>query len=492
MTELVERFARIVRDSPGRVLIHAPSSGDTLSAAELQHRAAVIAAALERAALPPGSLVALATGNHPSTFAAWLACSRLGLALLPLDRGATDVEARELTEAFGPVAMLAAAPLAGALDIGPGAYLKLVEPRVARPAAYAGAAVLKLTSGTTGQPKATWTTEAQLLADAAHIIDGMGIRPDDVQLGVIPLSHSYGIGNLVLPLLLQGTSVTLRESFIPHQLPFDAATWGARVFCGVPYMFEHLLQHPPASGWPPSLTHLISAGARLEPTVRRDFHRMFGVFIHSFYGTSETGGIAFDAEGGEASGDRPGDAVVGRPLPGVSVELRTIDAQGPSEGRVHVRSAAVSTGYVGPGAERESFVDGGFLTGDVARLDEAGRLVLIGRMSNFVNVAGRKVQPEEVERVLRSMPQIADAHVCGVADATRGELLVACVVARGAPPTIFDVRQHCSRYLSPHKLPRWLLTLETFPRTERGKLDRRRLQQLVTESVGRSRQADMT
>jgi acyl-CoA synthetase (AMP-forming)/AMP-acid ligase II len=100
-----------------------------------------------------------------------------------------------------------------------------------------------------------------------------------------------------------------------------------------------------------------------------------------------------------------------------------------------------------------------------------------------VNVAGRKVQPEEVEQVLRLMPQVAEAHVLGVADARRGEMLVACLVPRGVAPTIFQVRQHCSRYLSPHKVPRWVVVLETMPVTDRGKRDHRRLRELAEASV---------
>ena len=81
---------------------------------------------------------------------------------------------------------------------------------------YRGAALLKLTSGSTGLPKAVLTTEVQLLADTEQIVSAMGITAADVQLAAIPLSHAYGFGNLVMPLLLQGTPIVLRESFLPH------------------------------------------------------------------------------------------------------------------------------------------------------------------------------------------------------------------------------------------------------------------------------------
>ena len=97
----------------------------------------------------------------------------------------------------------------------------------------------------------------------------MGITPDDVQIAAIPLSHSYAIGNLVMPLLLEGTAFVLRESFVPRHLPSDARDYGARVFPGVPFMFQYFNDHPPAGGWPPSLQCLISAGASLDPETRR-------------------------------------------------------------------------------------------------------------------------------------------------------------------------------------------------------------------------------
>ena len=491
MTELVESFERLARDAPDRVVIHAPATSWTVTAARLWDDARRLASALEREGLESGSLVALASGNHPGTLAAWLACRMRNLAIMPLDRSATEAEVRALDAAFGPCASLVRAA-AAPHDAAAGLQLVRAAPGVARPGIYRGAAVLKLTSGTTGQPKAVWTTEAQLLIDSIHIVEAMDIRPDDVQIGAIPLSHAYGIGNLVVPLLMQGTRLVLRESFVPQQVPHDAAAFGARVFCGVPFMFEHFLQHPPASGWPPGLCRLISAGARLDRTTQVRFRDVFGVSIGSFYGASETGGITFD-DGSLAGGDASADGVVvGAPLPGVSVTLRPLGLDDPTAGQVHVKSSAVADGYVGPGAETGAFVDGGFLAGDLARFDARGRLVLTGRVSAFVNVAGRKVQPEEVERVLRQMPQVAEAHVLGVADDTRGEMLVACIVPRGVAPTIFQVRQHCSQSMSPHKVPRWAVVLDAIPLTERGKPDHRRLRELAAASIARPGVRDVT
>jgi acyl-CoA synthetase (AMP-forming)/AMP-acid ligase II len=306
----------------------------------------------------------------------------------------------------------------------------------------------------------------------------MAIGPDDTQLAVIPLAHSYGLGVIVMPLLLQGTGIILRESFVPPHLPADAREFGARRLPGVPFMFEHLIEHPPAGGWPDGLTKLVSAGARLSPSTVRAFHDKFGIKVHPFYGTTETGGISYDdSENAEAA------TTVGRPLGGVSVTLEPMSGLPPELGRVHVRSGAVSDGYVG--ADPGDFTKGGFLTGDYGTVGDDGRLTLMGRISSFINVAGRKVQPDEVEAVLLSMPDIVDARVVGAVDAHRGQQVVACIVPRdGVPaPGPLQIREFCSPRLAAHKLPRTVIVVPSIPLNARGKTDRAALEALVRRHI---------
>jgi len=454
-SDLVALFADVRREDPARPLIHRPGLGPALSTDDIWRAHLAIADALAGRGVERDELVISAAGNAPASVALLLACRAIGAAVLAVDSGATHVEIDALAERFGAAVIATPAP-EGDLRI---------EPAAAARRQYRGSAVLKLTSGSTGAPKATLTSEAQLVADAVHIIEAMGIRPDDTQIAAIPVSHSYGLGNLMLPLLMQGTAFVLRDSFVPHQLPDDARRHHARVFPGVPFMFEYFLAHPPDAGWPPALQLLISAGAPLAPAVARAFRERFGVKIHSFYGASETGGIAYDAS------DDPDVEAIGRVMPGVRVSLR-------DDGRIHVVSDAVACGYTD--GDRDAFVDGGFLTGDCGEFDANDRLVLVGRVSSFVNVAGRKVQPDEVERVLRAMTGVADVRVVAAPDARRGQQLVACIVASAAnAPTPLAVRQYCAARLAPHKIPRTVVFLDAIPLTVRGKTDRAALDDLV-------------
>lgn len=468
MSDLVARFADVCRDDPARPLIHLPAAERALTASAIWDEHQQYADRLGRAGVGKGHLVVSTVGNTASAPALLLACRALDAAMMAVDACATPAEVDALALRFGAAAIVDA----DRVRRGSGQARR-----------HSGAAILKLTSGSTGVAKATRTTEAQMIADALHIVQAMCIHAGDTQVAAIPMSHSYGLGNLLLPLLLQGTACVLRDSFVPQLVPADAQRFGAQIFPAVPFMFEYFLDHPPAGGWPPALRRLISAGAPLSAATVRAFHDRFGLKIHSFYGASETGGIAFDAD------DEADDSgTVGTPLPGVTLTLRDDDLQvgcnRPSAishqpFRVHVSSAAVSSGYVDEASD--AFVDGGFLTGDYGEWDSRGRLLLRGRASSFVNVAGRKVQPDEVEAVLRSMPGIADVRVVAAPDARRGQQIVACIVidARASPITTLVIRRYCAERLASYKVPRAIVFVERIPLTARGKTDRAALDALV-------------
>lgn len=500
MSELVESFARLRRDTPARPLVHLPALRRTWTAHELWERYEQTRDVLAAAGVGRGDLLIARLADAPTGLTLLAAALARGIVFAPCDRSTPIPDVIALARRFGARATVlenethpphgGQTPAAGAAmstqdlrthdGLGrwplPGGHsLRLHEPDPDAPARDADVAMLKLTSGSTGEPRAVAATEPQLIADSRRLMQAMGIGPGDTQLAATPLSHAYGHGNLVVPVLLQGTAIIRRESFVPTKILEDARAYGATAFPGVPFMFDHLATHLPEGAWPPALRTLLSAGAPLLLSTVRAFHARFGVKVHSFYGTSEGGGISYDDA--EAIGDQ---VTQGRPLSGVTVTLQD-DGAASGEGRVHIASDAVGRGYLGEPVS--DFRDGGYLTGDIGRFDAAGRLLLLGRVSSFVNVAGRKVQPEEVEQVLRAMPGIADARVVGAADPRRGEQLVACVVATRPGLTVIDVRRYCAERLAPHKIPHVWMFMDAIPLTERGKTDRRQLQSMVSEHL---------
>src|SRR5207249_6988331 len=140
------------------------------------------------------------------------------------------------------------------------------------------------------------------------------ILPDDVNFGVIPFSHSYGFSNLITTLLFQGTGLVCSKDRMPRAVCTHLRNSGATVFPGTPALFQALSSlsdiHQQIG-----IRLCISAGAPLVPGISRQFHSRFGLKIHSFYGSSECGGIAYDRDD---DAEKP-SGYVGTPLDGVEV-----------------------------------------------------------------------------------------------------------------------------------------------------------------------------
>ena len=234
MSDIVQRFARIAADQPDRPIIYVPASNERLSASQVWQSHLDVRQQLSALGIQPGQLVVSAAGNRPGAISLLLACLSLRAPLMPIDASATAAEVEQFADRFGAFVVV----------LPDGSNLRLVRQH-AKPGTYGDAALLKLTSGSTGFPKAILTAESHLVADGERIIRTMGITDKDTQLAVIPLSHSYGFGNLVMPLLLQGTAMVLRDSFVPSQVLVDAHGFQTRVFAGVPYMFNYLAENSP-------------------------------------------------------------------------------------------------------------------------------------------------------------------------------------------------------------------------------------------------------
>jgi len=469
-----EQFRKTVVDRGTRVAVRMPANGSA-TFADLADAAAAVSRALTAIRVARGAVVVSIVANGPMFFALFAACMDEGVALIPVGQ-ATAMELTTLIEQAGAAAVITdrELPIEGVREERVAAGVSIVRLRdPGDPPRHGESVVLKLTSGSTSAPRAAVASEQHLINDGRHIVDAMGIAAADVNAAYTPLSHSYAIGNIVIPLLCQGTGAAVYPSFNPLQFVQDVLDSGATVFPGVPFMFERI-KSAGIDRLPDCLRLLITAGAAIDGAVVAWFRERLDRKVHSFYGSSETGGISYDDS--EAAGDV---VSVGTALPETTIRMRDIRADG--TGRVFVSGNAVSSGYAGvdDAAPIAEFADGGFLTADLGRFDEDGRLVLAGRVSPVVNVAGRKVDPYEVERCLLAVPGIAASTVMGLDCDRRGQELVAFVVRDDARLTAVQIRTACATTLSPHKLPRRIVFLERLPVTERGKIDRVALRQLA-------------
>lgn len=323
--------------------------------------------------------------------------------------------------------------------------------------------LLKVTSGSTGTPKALGFTHGQMIADGEQVCATMGIGPEDVNLAIIPLGHSYGLGNLVLPLVLQGTAVVLAESPLPQALAAACARGGATVFPAVPAILRGLVR---AGVEPENLRTLrlvISAGAPLAADVAADFLAKYGRRVHAFYGTSETGGICFD-RGGEVALGGAGEGVrVGAPLEGVRLSWRR-------GGRFWVESAAVGG-------------RGKFSPPDRAEVNARGEVTLLGRAGRVVKIGGRRLELGEIEAAVKALPGVREA--VAMAHPARVDALAVAVATEG---DVAALKAMLRERVAPWKVPERWVAVREFPLTARGKVDTRALRALVAgEADGRAK-----
>ena len=409
---------------------------------QVEDRAREIAAGIDPA--EAGRVYPIDIGNHPDWPSMLLASLRRGLVALPLESTITPAQ-REAALRISTV------PTASAWQDNP-------------------PVLLKLTSGTTAAPRAIRFRSEQLLADCTQICDTMGIGSDDVNFAVIPLSHSYGFSNIVTPLLVRGVAMALSRDRMPRAVLDGLAQTGATVFPGMPVFYQafcEMADAPPL----PKLRLCISAGAPLPLEVAQRFRNKFGHAIHSFYGSSECGGICYDRE---AHLEEQG--FVGAPMERTTIELLDPNA---SSSRIRIQTAAAGDGYF-PDADDEK-LGAGFFSPDDLLIRSGDGFRIVGRVSDVINVAGKKVNPAEVEAELLRFAGVRAAVVFGRESVRRNEEVAACVAAENGVNEA-DLLEFCRQRLSGWQVPKRIFFMDEIPANERGKVNRRELAERFSDA----------
>lgn len=443
MSTLLGCWRQLASTSPSRKIIHVPERGWT-SVSAIDLSASALASKWRKEALG-GRLVILAAPNGPEWLEAFLALRERGAIVAAADPSTPPHLLDDLADK-----LRAAYILEGSV---------LRKTSLERPSVRRGLCLAKITSGSTGTPKAILFHDEEMIADGRAVIGGMGITPEDVNFALIPFGHSYGLGNLLMPLLLQGSPVACASSPLPRFAVRDMLEAGVSVCPAVPAFFR-ALNETEFDGGLGRLRLAISAGSALPPEVARRFEERFGLRIHNFLGSSETGGIAYDVDGADSLSGKS----VGRPMPHVTLEK----GRG---GRLLVSSPAV----VRFGNRQRHGDSPAFLLGDRGECDEVGNLVLHGRTVPLAKIGGRRVDPLEVERALKSLPGVTDAHV-RVGQLAGNDRLFA-LVETGDDEHV--LRESLKALLPEWKIPRRFVVSPALPRDERGKVKRREVDALL-------------
>lgn len=409
-----------------------------------------------------GEVIAVQIGNHPDWPAILLACLRRELVIIPFDQSVNPQDRTTGLNICRASGLISAAPANGKR---PGENQPILSVLTRHRVSWGARrpTLLKLTSGTTATPRAIRFGSEQLIADCVQICDTMGISERDLNFGVIPASHSYGFSNLLTPLLVRGVPMALSGDRLPRAVMHNLHQSGATVFPGMPVFYQAFneMHNTESLG---KIRLCISAGAPLGATVAMQFRQQFDLPIHSFYGSSECGGICYDREGTTAE-----EGFVGSAMEGVRLEPLQPDNKAT---QIRVHSPAVGDGYF-PEPDQEKLGQGMFMPDDLLASAGSGWKI-VGRVSDLINVAGKKVNPAEVEAELLTVPGVRQAVVFGRKSSLRHQEVAACVVATaGLSET--ELLKVCRRRLSGWQVPKRIFLLDQLPVNERGKVSRREL-----------------
>jgi len=458
------------------------TSAGTWSRAALAADARALGAALLAGGARPGDIL-LAPLPAWALARLFFACAATGLTLFPLDPAASPQRRQHLLALAGPRGRL----LEALPEFAPEALthtgdgqttISASQPLLALPDQPA---LVIATSGSEGEPKGVVLTHGNLAAAAIASAQRLPLHPGDTWLACLPLHHVGG-QSILTRCAQAGATAQVLDAFSVEAVADalaagkDSSTPPITHLSLVPAMLDRLLAAGVAPG---TLRHVLIGGAALSrPLFTRA--REAGWPLAVSYGLSECAAQV-------ATWVDPGpdwqEGQVGSPLPGCRAAVR-------EDGRLVLQGPQVMWGYLNPqgepgqglalGLDRPAEAGGtpAFVTGDLAALDEAGRLTILGRADDMLISGGINVHPAEVESLLLACPGVADAGVTALPDPVWGDRLVALVAGTIGPN---ELLQWCREHLPSSRRPRSLHRVDALPRNPMGKLQRPALRELARQ-----------
>ena len=494
MTNLASNLVTTAQAHPDKVAIKLDDAELTWS--QLHGLAAKAAGSLRAAGLEPGDRVSLILPNIPAFPVLFYGTLLAGGVVVPMNPllKANEIEyfytdsGAKFSFVWGDFAAEAQAGAEGtdtqvivSGPVGPAADALPAGEPITTPTERAGDddAVILYTSGTTGRPKGAQLTHDNLNLNAQRSAeDIIGIQPDDVIMGCLPLFHVFGLTCGLNAAVRQGATLTLIPRFDPGKALEVIARDKVTIFEGVPTMYGAMLHHPAVSETDTSsLRTCVSGGSSLPGETLREFEETFKVSLLEGYGLSETSPVASFNMLDKPT--KPG--TIGRAIPGCEMKLIGEDGQtvGPGEGvgEIAIRGDNVMKGYWGkPEATEAAIPDGWFRTGDIASVDEDGYYTIVDRKKDLIIRGGMNIYPREIEEVLYTHPDVLECAVVSVPHPELGEDVGAAVSLReGASGDLEEIKQYVKDRVAAYKYPRTIWVLDELPKGPTGKILKREI-----------------
>ncbi|XP_043723086.1 probable CoA ligase CCL9 [Telopea speciosissima] len=335
------------------------------------------------------------------------------------------------------------------------------------------------TSGTTSRPKGVPLTQLNLASSVQNIKTVYKLTETDSTVIVLPLFHVHGLLAGLLSSLAAGAAVTLPAAgrFSASTFWSDMVTYNATWYTAVPTIHQIILDRHLSKPEPvyPKLRFIRSCSASLAPSILTNLEESFGAPVLEAYAMTEASHQMSTNPLPENGSHKAGS--VGKPM---GLEMAILDENGvpqPAEvnGEVCIRGPNVTKGYKNnPEANKAAFSFGWFHTGDIGFMDSEGYLHLVGRIKELINRGGEKISPIEVDAVLLSHPEVAQAVAFGVPDDKYGEEINCAIIPReGSNMDQEEMLKYCKKNLTSFKVPKKVFITDNLPKTATGKIQRR-------------------
>jgi long-chain acyl-CoA synthetase len=325
-------------------------------------------------------------------------------------------------------------------------------------------AFIRFTSGTTSARKGVVLCHETVRDRVIAANKALRISSSDTVMWCLPMSHHFLI--TIVLYLSQGATIVLSRHVVARSFLEEIDRFKGTVLYASPFHYA-LLARDASNLRLPSVRLAVSTTCSLPEDVARDFQARFDRPLLQGLGIIELGLVSLNLEDPLRRWNS-----VGRPLPDFRVKILEPDPTGCGE--VAVRGPGMLDGYVAPWMARERVLrDGWFVTGDIGRIDAEGFLFLAGRKIAVINLAGRKVFPEEIESVLNRHPAVRESRVYGRTHPHLGEVVEAEIVLAREGTDLGSLREFCRAHLSSFKIPTRLQVVSSLPRTlDTGKIRR--------------------
>jgi fatty-acyl-CoA synthase len=485
------------------VTAHADGAVARTGYAELMARSLKVSAALQKLGIRKGDRVATLAWNTQAHVETWYAIMGMGAVCHTLNPRLTAAQLGEMAARAEARLLVASADLAPlAQDIRARAprleRLLLIDAPADDPAALepmlaaaegevawgefeeSAPCGLCFTSGTTGAPKGvTYTHRASYLHTLRSLqADMMAFKGSDSVLAVVPMFHAnawglpFAVPAVGAKLVLPGRNAD--GASLARLINQEAVT----IAVGVPTVWLGLVEHLDAVGGEvPTLARVVVGGAPMPPALMARIERRLGVTVQTSWGMTE-----LSPSGTVAPPDDAGRAAHLSGRPAVGLDLLLTDASGlpledqrGGEGHLQVRGQAVVERYFGE-AEAATDAGGWFSTGDLARIDGHGNLIITGRAKDLIKSGGEWINPAEIEAVIGALPEVALAAVIGRPDPKWGERPILLVETRGDDPVSDETLLEPLRgRVAPWWIPDEVFRLANMPLAPTGKIDKMRL-----------------